>query len=48
MQIPFLDLKVQYRQIESEVLPMIIHAMQNGQFIGGSQVELFEKEFAES
>jgi len=47
MQIPFLDLKAQYRQIEAEVMPMVVDAMQNGQFIGGPQVESFEKEFAE-
>lgn len=46
MQIPFLDLKIQYKQIENEVLPMITAAMENGQFVGGSHVVEFEKEFA--
>ena len=46
MNVPFLDLKVQYRQIESEVLPMVTGAMQNGAFIGGPQVAGFEEEFA--
>ena len=46
MSVPFLDLKVQYRQIESEVLPMVTEAMQNGAFIGGPQVAGFEEEFA--
>ena len=46
MNIPFLDLKAQYRQIESEVLPMLIEAMENGAFIGGAQVTGFENEFA--
>lgn len=46
MNIPFLDLKVQYRQIESEVLPMMTEAMANGAFIGGPQVAGFEEEFA--
>lgn len=46
MQVPFLDLKVQYRQIENEVLPMIQDAMANGMFIGGPQVTGFEEEFA--
>ena len=46
MKVPFLDLKVQYRQIESEVLPMVTEAMQNGAFIGGPQVAGFEDEFA--
>ena len=47
MQVPFLDLKVQYKQIEKEVLPMISEAMENGAFVGGPQVSDFEAEFAE-
>lgn len=47
MQVPFLDLKAQYRQIENEVLPMVTEAMTNGAFIGGPQVVGFESEFAE-
>lgn len=46
MKVPFLDLKVQYKQIENEVMPMITDAMQNGAFIGGPQVTGFEEEFA--
>ena len=46
MQIPFLDLKAQYTQIEAEVKPAVTEAMANGQFIGGSQVTGFEEEFA--
>jgi len=46
MQIPFLDLKTQYKEIEHEVQPMITEAMANGMFIGGPNVEDFEKEFA--
>jgi len=47
MNVPFLDLKVQYKQIEHEVVPMVTEAMTNGAFIGGPQVLGFEKEFAE-
>ena len=47
MNVPFLDLKVQYKQIEHEVVPMVTEAMANGAFIGGPQVLGFEKEFAE-
>ena len=47
MNIPFLDLKIQYKQIENEVLPMITDAMANGMFIGGEQVSGFESEFAD-
>ena len=39
MEIPFLDLKLQYKQIEQEVLPTIKRAMENGMFIGGEQVK---------
>jgi len=46
MKIPFIDLKIQYKQIENEVTPMITEAMANGAFIGGEQVSCFETEFA--
>ena len=46
MQIPFLDLKVQYRQIEAELKPVLEDIMVSGAFIGGPQVADFEKEFA--
>jgi len=47
MKVPFLDLKAQYKQIEHEVVPVVTEAMENGMFIGGPNVEGFEKEFAE-
>jgi dTDP-4-amino-4,6-dideoxygalactose transaminase len=47
MKVPFLDLKAQYKQIEHEVLPLVTEAMENGMFIGGPNVEGFEKEFVE-
>jgi len=46
MNISFLDLKVQYRQIEAELKPVLEEIMGNGAFIGGPQVAAFEKEFA--
>jgi dTDP-4-amino-4,6-dideoxygalactose transaminase len=46
MQVPFLDLKVQYRQIEAELKPVLEDIMANGAFIGGPQVAAFEDEFA--
>ena len=46
MHVPFLDLKAQYRQIESEVVPVVTEAMAAGMFIGGPQVTGFEEEFA--
>ncbi len=47
MNVPFLDLKAQYKQIEHEVVPLVTEAMENGMFIGGPNVEGFEEEFAE-
>ncbi len=47
MEVPFLDLKTQYRQIEQEVIPMVTEAMSNAAFIGGPQVSGLENEFAE-
>lgn len=47
MKVPFLDLKIQYKEIEQEVLPMLTDAMENASFIGGPQVSGFEKEFAD-
>ena len=46
MKVPFLDLKAQYKQIESEVVPAVTEAMAAGMFIGGPQVTGFEAEFA--
>jgi dTDP-4-amino-4,6-dideoxygalactose transaminase len=46
MNVPFLDLKAQFRQIEHEVVPMVKEAMENAAFIGGPQVSGFEAEFA--
>jgi dTDP-4-amino-4,6-dideoxygalactose transaminase len=46
VQVPFLDLKAQYKQIESDVVPAVTEAMAAGMFIGGPQVTGFEAEFA--
>jgi dTDP-4-amino-4,6-dideoxygalactose transaminase len=46
MNIPFLDLKIQYRQIEAELKPILEEIMANGAFIGGASVAAFEEEFA--
>ena len=46
MHVPFLDLKTQYKQIESEVVPAVTEAMSAGMFIGGHHVTGFEAEFA--
>jgi dTDP-4-amino-4,6-dideoxygalactose transaminase len=46
MNIPFLDLKIQYRQIEAELKPVLEEIMAGGAFIGGPPVSAFEEEFA--
>jgi dTDP-4-amino-4,6-dideoxygalactose transaminase len=46
MNIPFLDLKVQYRQIQDELKPILEEIMASGAFIGGPHVAAFENEFA--
>ena len=47
MKVPFLDLKAQNRAIAAEALPMFNEALENAAFIGGPNVENFEKSFAE-
>jgi dTDP-4-amino-4,6-dideoxygalactose transaminase len=46
MNVPFLDLRVQYGQIEAELKPVLENIMANGAFIGGPEVSAFESEFA--
>ncbi|MBP9500642.1 MAG: DegT/DnrJ/EryC1/StrS family aminotransferase [Candidatus Promineofilum sp.] len=47
MEIPFVDLKAQYRQIKDEVDPAVLAVMQRGDFVLGGAVSEFEREFAE-
>ncbi len=44
--IPLVDLKRQYQAIRHEVLPKIEEVVASGNFIGGSEVQRFEEEFA--
>lgn len=46
MNIPFLDLKQQFKQIQQAVMPVVTETMTDGAFIGGPQVTGFEDEFA--
>jgi len=48
MQVPFLDLKVQYNSIKSEVDSAIQQVIDNTAFILGKAVSDFEKDFAEA
>ncbi len=45
--IPLIDLKVQHREIEQELLAVFQEALREGRFIGGPEVEHFEQEFAQ-
>lgn len=47
MNIPFVDLKRQYNAIKKEIDDAVLNVIQEGSFILGKNVELFEKEFAE-
>jgi dTDP-4-amino-4,6-dideoxygalactose transaminase len=44
--IPFLDLVTPHRELESELVEVFREAVRNAAFIGGPQVETFEREFA--
>ena len=48
MQVPFLDLKIQYQSIKDEVDPAIKNVIENTAFILGKSVADFEKAFAEA
>lgn len=45
--VPFLDLITQHRELETELVDAFRQALRGAAFIGGSQVESFEREFAE-
>jgi len=46
MQVPFLDLKIQYKSIKSEIDPAIQNILDNTAFVLGKAVSDFEAEFA--
>ncbi|MBM4118098.1 DegT/DnrJ/EryC1/StrS family aminotransferase [bacterium] len=46
MQVPFLDLRVQYQQLQAELLPELTGIMERGAFIGGPALRDFEAAFA--
>jgi len=48
MNIPFLDLKAQYKTIKDEVLPEINNVLDNTAYILGKPVAEFERNFAEA
>ncbi len=48
MKVPFLDLKLQYDNLKSDLVPAILETIESTQFILGKAVEDFEKRFAEA
>src|SRR3954469_22779014 len=45
-QIPFLDLVTPHRELENELVEAFREALRSAGFIGGAQVDGFEREFA--
>lgn len=46
-RVPFLDLKAAYQELKTEIDSAILHSLESGWYIGGSDVEAFEAAFAE-
>jgi len=46
LEVPFLDLKAQYRALESEITRAVADVLESAQFVGGRFVENFEQDFA--
>jgi len=46
MKIPFLDLKAAYTELKFEIDDAVARCLASGRYIGGSEVEAFELEFA--
>jgi dTDP-4-amino-4,6-dideoxygalactose transaminase len=44
--IPFLDIKAQYEAIRSELDAAVLDVLRSGEYVLGSRVAAFEKEFA--
>ncbi len=47
MEVPFLNLKLQYEQIKPEVDQAIAEILESTRFVGGERVERFERAFAD-
>lgn len=46
MTVPFLDLRESYRSLQSEIDAAVARVLDSGWYIGGAEVEAFEREFA--
>ncbi|MCP4549088.1 MAG: DegT/DnrJ/EryC1/StrS family aminotransferase [bacterium] len=47
MQVPFLDLRTQFKSLRDEIIPAVTDIMERGAFVGGPALADFEKAFAE-
>lgn len=47
MEVPFIDLDIQYEEIKNEIKPVLENIYKKGDFILGEEVSQFEKEFAD-
>src|SRR5436190_22453777 len=47
LPVPFLDLVTPHRELEEELVDAFRRALSSAAFIGGPEVEAFEREFAE-
>ncbi len=47
MMVPFLDLKVQHKLLEAELIEVFRDCLRNASFVGGPKVQTFEEEFAQ-
>ena len=46
MQVPFVNLKLQYQNLKAEIDNAIFGCVENTAFIGGPQIKSFERDFA--
>ncbi len=46
MNVPFVDLKIQYASIKEEILDAVDRVFEDGIFVGGKYIQQFEKDFA--
>jgi dTDP-4-amino-4,6-dideoxygalactose transaminase len=47
MQVPFVDLKLQFQLLREEIIPVVTGVMEQAAFIGGRELQELEKRFAE-
>src|SRR5688572_7287775 len=43
--IPFLDVGAAYRELQAEIEGAVVASLRSGRYIGGQEVEAFEREF---